>query len=192
MNKTSCRKYIIFLPAVAACAALTITSAFCADDLASTHSIVDTKMQIGERVFHEACSQCHGPGEILIQRKPEDSWRRTVYSMISRGAFVSAEEIDPLVAYLKVNCGPDSQTSVGGNAIHTLPEGRGKEILIRTCSACHPVSAVTQVRKSKSAWQETLERMVRGGAIVTPSEQDELLDYITTKLQSAGDFPSQR
>jgi mono/diheme cytochrome c family protein len=191
MNKTSCRTYLI-LPSLAACVALTITPAFCADDLSPTHTVADTTTKIGEQVFHEACSQCHGPAEILVQRKSEDSWRRTVYSMISRGAFVSADEIDPLVSYLAASFGSDSQSQVARDAMHTLPEGRGKDILVRACSACHPVSAVTQVRKSKGAWQETLQRMVRRGATVTPSELDELLDYLTTKLQSGADYPSQR
>jgi mono/diheme cytochrome c family protein len=183
--------FLIVLASLPICAEL-VTSAVRGANVATGNGGGDTKAQIGARVFHEACTQCHGPSEIVIQRKSDEAWRATVYSMISRGAFVSAEEIDPLVEYLHANYGVDSRPSVASKTTDTPAITHGEEILMRACSACHPVTVVTQAQKSKSAWRETIRRMVDRGAIIAPSEQDELINYITRAPHVGADDPDHR
>ncbi len=56
--------------------------------------------QRGEEALGQGCTQCHRLGPIMIQRKTADQWRDTIYDMISRGAQVMPDEIDPLTVYL--------------------------------------------------------------------------------------------
>ena len=142
----------------------------------------DHLAQVGEKVFHEACTQCHGPSEILIQRKSADEWRKTIYSMISRGAFVSANEVDPIVIYLASTFG--SEPSGGASsAIDLRAAAPAATILVHACSSCHSVSTVSQVQKSRAGWRETIQRMIDHGAVISASEQDALLSYLVANFQ---------
>ena len=87
----------------------------------------------GRNIFGQACIQCHGIGHIMIKGKTEEGWRDTVYSMISRGAQMMPDEIDPLIAYLAATYRPDSAAPAAEGA--TLPDEAGRVILDRTCTA---------------------------------------------------------
>ncbi len=140
----------------------------------------------GRNIFGQACIQCHGIGHIMIKGKTEEGWRDTVYSMISRGAQMMPDEIDPLIAYLAATYGPDSAASAaagatsGGSA--TLPDEPGRVILDRTCTACHVLELVTSSRKSRAEWQETISRMISFGAELTDDERQTVEDYAAEHL----------
>ena len=64
------------------------------------------QVEEGKEAFGQACVQCHNMSRTQMQRKTADGWRDTVYSMISRGAPVMPDEIEPLIDYLAVTYGP--------------------------------------------------------------------------------------
>ena len=56
------------------------------------------------------------------------------------------------------------------------------EQLARTkCTMCHTFDRVTQAKKDAAGWQETVDRMVANGLVVSPAEKQEILGYLTTK-----------
>lgn len=59
-----------------------------------------------DTLFRE-CSQCHSIGKVLQAELTGDDWEFLVYDMIARGAPVHAEDIDPLVRYLRENFSRD-------------------------------------------------------------------------------------
>jgi mono/diheme cytochrome c family protein len=139
----------------------------------------------GRKVFGESCIQCHNMNAVLIQRKPAQGWRETVYSMISRGAQLTPDEIDPLIAYLTATYGPDSPPpsrpkSVSGMPAgeESLPAGAGKQIVLRACVKCHNLGVVTASRKSEAEWTETVARMVSFGAAVRSPDRQTLVQYL--------------
>lgn len=135
----------------------------------------------GSEVFGLACTGCHGLRETQIQRKTADQWRNTVYSMISRGAPLMPDEIDPLTAYLAATYGPDSPPPISGGVSSqdetALPKGPGRRILVGSCYSCHALELPINSRKSEADWNETISRMVTFGATITPQEQEILAKY---------------
>ena len=134
----------------------------------------------GRNIFGQACIQCHGIGHIMVKGKTEEGWRDTVYSMISRGAQMMPDEIDPLIAYLAATYRPDSAAPAAEGA--TLPDEAGRVILDRTCTACHVLELVTSSRKSRTEWQETISRMISFGAELTDDERQTVEDYAAEHL----------
>ena len=134
----------------------------------------------GRNIFGQACIQCHGIGHILIKGKTEEGWRDTVYSMISRGAQLMPDEVDPLIAYLTATYTPDSAVPAAEGA--ALPDAPGRTILDRTCTACHVLELVTSSRKSRAEWQETISRMISFGAELTDDERQMAEDYAAEHL----------
>ncbi len=156
------------------------------------------KIDKGRMVFGESCVQCHTMDAVLIQRKPAGEWRETVYSMISRGALLTPDEIEPLIGYLSAAYGPHSpapqansgprRTTAGARAGEdSLPAGEGRQILSRTCVKCHDLSLVTASRKSEDEWVKTIARMVSYGTSLQPSEQQTLVRYLARNLGGKND-----
>ena len=83
---------------------------------ASTSRSPDEQGQIkkGGQVVAQVCGTCHTTiGRMLqVHRQTREQWKDTVYFMISRGAQVMPDEIEPLIAYLAATAGPQTQRPV--------------------------------------------------------------------------------
>src|SRR5689334_8658648 len=64
--------------------------------------------QKGGQVVTQACTTCHTTfGRMLqVHRQTREQWKSTVYFMISRGAQVMPDEIEPVIDYLAATAGP--------------------------------------------------------------------------------------
>lgn len=135
----------------------------------------------GMNVFGQACIQCHT--RPILQRKTEEGWRDTVYSMISRGAQVMPNEIDPLISYLSHQFGPDSSSQTAeveaSDGSIAVSGELGQTIIARVCTQCHAIEVVTESRKSEVEWQETISRMISYGAVLTADEKSVVESYAT-------------
>ena len=61
----------------------------------------------------------------------------------------------------------------------SLPEGPGKDNLTTSCTACHGLDQVTQQRKSKDQWAETVEKMIANGAALTEEDTTAIVAYLS-------------
>jgi competence ComEA-like helix-hairpin-helix protein len=59
-----------------------------------------------------------------------------------------------------------------------LPEGQGKETVVKMCSNCHPLKQVTKKRFTKDYWSSVVEDMVSRGAEGTEDEALEAAAYL--------------
>ena len=139
------------------------------------------QVEEGKEAFGQACVQCHNMSRTQIQRKTADGWRDTVYSMISRGAPVMPDEIEPLIDYLAATYGPGATAPAVGGEISqegsALPDGPGRAIFVGNCAACHCMDLPLNMRQSEAEWNATISAMVSYGAQITPQEQEILVKY---------------
>jgi mono/diheme cytochrome c family protein len=135
----------------------------------------------GREAFGQACVQCHGINRATIQRKSEEGWRGTVYSMISRGSPLMPDEIEPVIAYLTATYGPEAAPPGSEEGASSgsggLPDEPGREILVRSCVQCHAMEMVLEAKKTENEWKQTVARMASYGANVSPEEQDLVVKY---------------
>jgi competence protein ComEA len=60
-----------------------------------------------------------------------------------------------------------------------LPDGPGKDVVVRVCSNCHEPIRAASVRLTKEGWQDTIEDMIRRGAKPSDDDKKAILDYLT-------------
>jgi mono/diheme cytochrome c family protein len=60
-----------------------------------------------------------------------------------------------------------------------LPPGQGRETVVARCVTCHEGDLITQQRLSRAGWGRELDKMIRWGAVVEPSEREPMLDYLS-------------
>jgi competence protein ComEA len=79
---------------------------------------------------------------------------------------------------LLFSLGPFLAPSASLLAQADLPEGKGKDLVVRMCVDCHGLTVVTQTRAVRKAWARTVEEMVGRGAIGTDSEIEQVVNYL--------------
>ncbi|MGA2393451.1 MAG: hypothetical protein ABSH03_08900 [Candidatus Lustribacter sp.] len=70
-----------------------------------------------------------------------------------------------------------------------LPPGDGADIIAVTCSQCHGLNALTQLRMSGPAWRHQIYDMIERGAQVRPDQVDTMVNYLQTHLGPGIPFP---
>lgn len=70
-----------------------------------------------------------------------------------------------------------------------LPPGDGRDIVAATCSQCHSLNAVTQLREGRAAWRHQVYDMIERGAQVSPGEIDVVVNYLATHFGPGIPFP---
>lgn len=64
----------------------------------------------------------------------------------------------------------------------TFPEGAGKDVAVRICSECHPITNVTKHRESRTGWGKILEKMIGEGAHIPDDDWETLVAYLSVTL----------
>jgi competence protein ComEA len=76
-----------------------------------------------------------------------------------------------MVGLLLAACGAGAQT---------LPEGPGRAATIRVCGKCHSPERATSLHQRRSAWEDTIVKMMKLGAQGSDEELGAVLDYLST------------
>ena len=78
---------------------------------------------------------------------------------------------------------------LGAQATTQLPDGPGKEQMVAVCGRCHEAQRSASLRLSREGWEKVIGDMVQRGAVISPSEQTVVLDYLATELLGEADQP---
>ncbi len=73
-----------------------------------------------------------------------------------------------------------------------LPEGRGKEALIKVCSPCHGPENVIGLAKTRDEWAELVGQMLSYGANGTEEELNLIVDYLARNFPKAPKKPESK
>ena len=73
--------------------------------------------------------------------------------------------------------------AVCAGAQSQLPDGKGKDEVIKVCGNCHEVERSAAMRLSREGWQAMIDDMKARGATGTDAEFAEVLDYLSTHFQ---------
>jgi mono/diheme cytochrome c family protein len=112
---------------------------------------------------------------IQVHKQTPEQWKDTVYFMISRGAQIMPDEIEPVVAYLASASGNNAQTRGRQTA-----ELDGAAILQRNCQQCHELAVASKKADSEN-WDVVVTRMMTYGARLTPDDRQKLIEYLSSR-----------
>jgi hypothetical protein len=72
--------------------------------------------------------------------------------------------------------------SAGAGAAE-LPAGPNRDVVARTCGACHDLEMVYGAAgQTREGWNDTIEEMTGYGLRVSPAERAQILEYLTSFL----------
>jgi cytochrome c2 len=141
----------------------------------------------GRQVVAQTCAACHTTIQRMVQvhKQSVDQWKDTIYFMISRGAQIMPDEIEPVAVYLAATGGsaPGGPRAGGGGGRggggggQQAAEGDGRAIHQRTCQQCHEL-ATASTKLATEEWSSVVARMMNYGAKLTPGDQQKLIEYL--------------
>lgn len=68
--------------------------------------------------------------------------------------------------------------SASSDSLKVFPEDPLRELVVRTCAACHPPEQVVAKRHTPEEWDDIIARMIDRGAVATDEEQQQILGYL--------------
>lgn len=83
-----------------------------------------------------------------------------------------------LIVFATVSAGAQLATDNG------LPDGPMQNKARTACLMCHDSHIIVQQRLGKTAWGKEVDKMIKWGAIVSPSDRDPLVDYFSTNFST--------
>ena len=103
----------------------------------------------------------------------------------SAGMLACAVACAPKTAPTQVATSPaPAPVPVAAAASEELPQGPGRQILMRACVSCHNLREVTKFKGfyTRPQWRDIVQTMVDYGAGVNDKEVEVLSDYLTEHL----------
>lgn len=59
-----------------------------------------------------------------------------------------------------------------------FPDGAGKELVTKVCTACHDANRIVSKKWTKDKWNDTVDKMAKNGAKATDEEFDKIVAYL--------------
>jgi hypothetical protein len=75
-----------------------------------------------------------------------------------------------------------SEKPAAAKVTEDLPPGPMQAKATTACLECHEARIILQQRLSKAAWTKEVDKMVKWGAVVDPSDHDALIDYLSSNF----------
>lgn len=103
-------------------------------------------------------------------------------SMTRLTALTGTIAVLAIVVFASWSCSTIAQSTPNAADINMLPDGPGKEVVIKKCLPCHNVRVTTAKRGSGSAddWDQEVNKMVSQGAELSDDEIDLVVQYLST------------
>lgn len=66
-----------------------------------------------------------------------------------------------------------------------LPPGRERDLVVKSCTACHDAGLIVGKRQTAAQWSDTVREMIGNGAQVAPADFDRIVDYLARNFGAA-------
>jgi mono/diheme cytochrome c family protein len=133
----------------------------------------------GKALVTAQCVGCHTLDVSLSRRATAEEWRGIVQTMVVRGAAINDQDAATIAGYLGQHFGP-GRAGAGSAAAGelTLPEGRGRDVVVKRCFQCHQMTMWSALRQDRREWLAVMYRMVGRGALWSEDEIASMADYL--------------
>ena len=129
----------------------------------------------GREAVTTRCLSCHESDLIVQQRLSRSGWGRTIDKMIRWGTVVEPAEREPMLDYLSAHFAPKPAAS------HLVATAGSEVIYKRACLTCHEDDLIESQRLTRAGWVREVDKMIRWGADVAPTDRDALVDYLSAR-----------
>jgi len=92
---------------------------------------------------------------------------------------LAASVLIALPLYLAAGQTDDTKAGSAKAAADSLPDGPGKEVVLKKCISCHSVQIVTNHHADADDWAQVVSKMIGRGAVISDDDADTIVDYLS-------------
>ncbi len=74
-------------------------------------------------------------------------------------------------------------------AVAKLPDGPGRELVVKKCASCHSVQNIVSKRNSADDWAQVVSQMIGRGATISDDDADTIVDYLAANFGPSSPKP---
>ena len=101
-------------------------------------------------------------------------------SASARAGYAAATALVSAAVVLLLTIGVGASSRAVGQDDHPkLPQGKGRDVMIRVCSACHEPEMAADQQFDKAGWKALVDQMASKGADATDAEFGQIVDYLS-------------
>lgn len=90
----------------------------------------------------------------------------------------SAALASPALLGSPAQSAPPAQSQSKADQYPQLPDGQGKQTVVRVCGKCHSPTNVIANGQSRQGWEDTITKMAGLGATASDEEYTDILEYL--------------
>jgi mono/diheme cytochrome c family protein len=96
----------------------------------------------------------------------------------ARFRFIAASVLVALPLFYAAGQADNAKSGSSKSAADSLPDGPGKELVLKKCVSCHSIQTVTARHATGDEWAQIVSTMVGRGAVVSDDDADAIVDYL--------------
>lgn len=82
----------------------------------------------------------------------------------------------------------DPNLPILGTKFHSLPPGKGKNLVEASCFPCHSADMLVQQHLTEKQWTAEVDKMVRWGAVMKDSDKPAMIAYLSKSFGPGNKF----
>jgi competence protein ComEA len=96
----------------------------------------------------------------------------------ARFRFIAASVLVALPLFYAAGQADNAKSGSSKSAGDSLPDGPGKELVLKKCVSCHSIQTVTARHATGDEWAQIVSTMVGRGAVISDDDADAVVDYL--------------
>jgi mono/diheme cytochrome c family protein len=84
-----------------------------------------------------------------------------------------------------------SKPSPSSSDANLLPDGPGKDVVLKKCQSCHSIRTVISRHGTEDDWAQEVTKMIGRGATISDDEGDTIVDYLAAHFGPSSSQPGE-
>lgn len=105
--------------------------------------------------------------------------------------FLAAMLLIALPLYSAAGQSGTSKSPASSSSANMLPDGPGKNLVLKDCQSCHSLQNVTSHRGNADDWAQVISQMIGRGANISDDDADTLVDYLSAHFGATSPRPAE-
>ena len=103
---------------------------------------------------------------------------KQMQSGFSRIKIIAASALISLPFFMAAAQTDNTKPGPSAADANLLPDGPGKDVVLKKCTSCHNIRNVIASRRSADDWAQEVSKMVGRGATISDDEADTVVNYV--------------
>lgn len=105
--------------------------------------------------------------------------------------YIAVSALIALPLYYAAGQAASSKAAAPNSDASVLPEGPGKQVVLKSCTSCHNVRIAISKRGNEDDWAQVISQMIGRGANISDDDADTIVEYLAKHFGPSAPKPEE-